>query len=279
MVPGTGQWPISENEALRYLTTGPIARRAEDLFPYLQVVAGPDGEDEQCRPFELGDPATVSIDGLEVITVADNGSIRVSSELRQAQRRVADHLANLGARVREIHIDGLKHSFEIWGAMMEAAGGTSFRELLGEGEPIPLAREMLRFARGRSDHTLPALALAVLEKLPTLKGERGAKLVRRGHELQRHVEEQMGDGIMLYPSYSCTAPPHRGPLRRPFDWVYTGIINVLELPATQVPLGLDEAGLPLGVQVISRRGADHRTIAVALELERAFGGWVPPQAA
>ena len=47
-------------------------------------------------------------------------------------------------------------------------------------------------------------------------------------------------------------------------------------PATQVPLGLSGEGLPLGVQVISGPGNDHVTIAVAEELERIFGGWVPP---
>ncbi len=276
LIPNTGQWPIAENEALRYLTTGPITRRAEDIWPYLKALAGPDGEDEGCQLIELGDPADVDLAGLQVITVADNGRTRVSPELKSAQRLCADHLANLGARVREIHIDDLSHSFEIWGAMMEAAGGTPFRELLGEGEPISLLREFLGLMVGRSDHTLPALVLALGEKFPALRGERGARLVQRGRQLQLRVEAEMGDGVMLYPSYSCTAPPHFGPLRRPFDWVYTAIINVLELPATQVPLGLDQAGLPLGVQVIARRGADHRTVAVALEFERAFGGWVPP---
>jgi fatty acid amide hydrolase 2 len=62
----------------------------------------------------------------------------------------------------------------------------------------------------------------------------------------------------------------------PFNWVYTGILNVLEMPATQVPLGLGREGLPVGVQVAALDGCDDRTIAVALELERAFGGWVPP---
>jgi fatty acid amide hydrolase 2 len=52
--------------------------------------------------------------------------------------------------------------------------------------------------------------------------------------------------------------------------------NLLGLPATQVPLGLGKRGLPLGVQVVAAAGQDHRSVAVALELERAFGGWVPP---
>jgi fatty acid amide hydrolase 2 len=55
-----------------------------------------------------------------------------------------------------------------------------------------------------------------------------------------------------------------------------GLFNVLQMPVTQVPLGLSRTGLPVGVQVISRRGHDHLTIAAALELERALGGWVPP---
>jgi fatty acid amide hydrolase 2 len=53
-------------------------------------------------------------------------------------------------------------------------------------------------------------------------------------------------------------------------------MNVLELPVTQVPLGLDRRGLPLGVQVVGIHGHDHVTVAVARALEQAFGGWVPP---
>jgi fatty acid amide hydrolase 2 len=45
---------------------------------------------------------------------------------------------------------------------------------------------------------------------------------------------------------------------------------------TQVPLGLDADGLPLGVQVVGARGSDATTIAVARALEEDFGGWVPP---
>jgi fatty acid amide hydrolase 2 len=66
------------------------------------------------------------------------------------------------------------------------------------------------------------------------------------------------------------------PLYKPAHFVYTGIINVMELPATQVPLGLSEELLPLGVQVIARHGQDHLGLAVARELEEIFGGWIPP---
>ena len=43
-----------------------------------------------------------------------------------------------------------------------------------------------------------------------------------------------------------------------------------------IPLGLNDRGLPLGIQAAVAPGSDHVAVAVALQLERAFGGWVPP---
>jgi fatty acid amide hydrolase 2 len=60
------------------------------------------------------------------------------------------------------------------------------------------------------------------------------------------------------------------------NFPFSGIFNALELPVTQVPLGLDANGLPLGIQVVGAKGCDHLTIAVAMQLEKAFGGWTPP---
>jgi fatty acid amide hydrolase 2 len=86
------------------------------------------------------------------------------------------------------------------------------------------------------------------------------------------------NGILLYPSYTRTAPLHHTALLPPIQWMYTAIFNALEMPATQVPLGLDTRGLPLGVQVAALPGNDHLTIAAALALEEDFGGWVSPPA-
>ena len=99
-----------------------------------------------------------------------------------------------------------------------------------------------------------------------------------GQALKQELMSLIGDnGIMLYPSYPTTAPWHNKPLLTPFHFAYTAILNVMEFPVTQVPLGLDGKGLPLGVQVAALHGNDHMTIAAAMELEKAFGGWVPPR--
>ncbi|MGC9027626.1 MAG: amidase [bacterium] len=277
LVPNTGQYPIARNEALKYLSTGPIARKAEDLMPLLKVMAGPDGKDPACVKMKIGDIGSVKLEGLTVIDVEDNGVVRVSEDLKRAQRKVADFLQSKGAIVNRTRIAGLKRSLDIWASMLYASDQESFNEMLGNGKKIKPLFEMIKWIFRISDHTFPSLALAIGENLLKHIPARTKRFVEAGINLREELVKLIGkNGIMLYPSYSRPAPEHRKPLLTPFDFVYTGILNMMELPVTQVPLGLNDEGLPLGVQVASIHGNDHVTIAVALELEKAFGGWVPP---
>ena len=278
LVPGTGQVPLAHGDALRYLASGPLTRRAADLMPLVRLLAGPDGSDSGCEAMKLGDPDTVDLSGLTVLHIPDNGRTPVSRELRDAQRRVADRLESLGATVRTPSLHRLKRSFDIWGSMLHEAGGPTFAEHMANGDARWRSTGALaRWAVGGGVHTLPAIALALLETTADVPRGRAARWAAQGEELRLELEEALGDdGVMLYPPYARTAPKHFHPLMRPFEWVYTAILNVLQLPSTQVPLGLDSRGLPLGVQVAAAHGNDHLTIAVAQELERSFGGWVPP---
>ncbi|HUS67432.1 MAG TPA: amidase [Kofleriaceae bacterium] len=277
LVPASGHYPMAENDARRYNTVGPIVRHAEDLMPMLRILAGPDGEDGGCRDIPLGDPAAVRIDQLTVYDVEDNGAFRVSPDLKAAQRDVAAHLARRGARVEPFRHPIFKHSFDIWSAMMDAAADTRFSQLLGDGEPVRGGRELVRWLFGARRHTLPSLGLVLLEKLPALLPGRALRALELGRTLKADLLAKLGTtGVILYPSYPEPAPRHYRALLPPLKWQYTAIWNVLEFCSTQVPLGLNADGLPLGVQVAGVPGNDHVTIAVAHELERGFGGWVPP---
>lgn len=83
------------------------------------------------------------------------------------------------------------------------------------------------------------------------------------------------DGILLFPSWPCTAMYHNEPILAPFNFCYTALWNVLSVPVVQCPLGLDSRGLPLGVQVIGNQYTDRNLIAIAQVLEEGFNGWTP----
>jgi fatty acid amide hydrolase 2 len=277
LVPLTGHWPMAENAARRFNTCGPLARRAEDLWPALTAIAGPDGHDDACRELPLHDPASVALSELTIYDVEDNGVFAVDGELKIAQRAAAAHLASKGARVVPLRHAGFARSFDIWSAMMDEAAETSFSEHLGNGHRIAIGRAFAAWALGRSPHTLPALGLALLERIAKYLPGGGPRAVEFGRAFKAELETTIGPrGAILYPPYPEPAPKHYRALLPPLKWQYTAIWNVLEFPVTQVPLGLSRAGLPLGVQVASVPGNDHVTVAIALELERRFGGWVPP---
>lgn len=62
------------------------------------------------------------------------------------------------------------------------------------------------------------------------------------------------------------------------DHSYCAIFNVLGFPSTAIPLGIGkDEGLPIGIQVVAKHNQDRLCLAVANELERAFGGWIAPE--
>jgi len=277
LVPNLGQFPSATGEALAYLCAGPIARRASDLMPLLRILAGPDPRDPAAVAMPLGDPATVALGELEVYAIPESGRFRVADAMKQAVLDGARTLERRGARLRDLDLPELRRGLEIWGAMLEEASEQGYEELLADGSDqariAPLA-ELAKAVVGRSNHTLPALVVGVLgaavAKLPL-----GAKkLVEEGRALKRRLDAQLGDrGVLLYPPYTRPAPRHHDVWRTPFDPAHTALFNVLELPGTVVPMGFDARGLPTSVQILGAQGRDHVTIAAALALEEAHGGW------
>ena len=64
----------------------------------------------------------------------------------------------------------------------------------------------------------------------------------------------------------------------PYDdqLAWPAIATLCGLPATVAPIGHDEHGLPIGVQIIGGYLEDRTTIAFAGLIEREFGGFTPP---
>jgi amidase len=57
---------------------------------------------------------------------------------------------------------------------------------------------------------------------------------------------------------------------------WAGLATLNGLPATTMPIGHSDSGLPIGVQIIGGFLDDRTTIAFAGLVEREFGGFTPP---
>ena len=82
--PEHGHYPPTAGRAAEMLATGPLVRRAEDLMPLLSIMAGPDGIDSYATAMTIGDPGTVSLAELQVVTVEHASLLPISRALRDA---------------------------------------------------------------------------------------------------------------------------------------------------------------------------------------------------
>ena len=307
-VPNTRTLPhVGPNSLVgRYCQLGPTARHACDLMPMLRLIAGGDGVDAMVRPdaraslltdVDGGGNGDDSVNGdgdaIDAVCVA---SVRVLDfsepfmprllrcalhpELRAAQSRLLASLRRLGCEVAPIGVAELpeaRDAFSIWGAMLGAVA-TPFMRILSDrrSPPLSVARALgetlVCVVRGgvSARHTLPAVGLALVESINRLFPAQQAALEAAGARLSARLDALLADGrtVIVLPSVLAPAPRHHENLLRFPSTSQTGLFNVMQLPATAVPLGLSSRGLPLGCQIVAARGADAVTIALACALER-----------
>lgn len=276
LVPTTGAWPPVHGITARMMVNGPLARRGEDVMPLLRIIAGPDGLDPEARAIPLGDPGHVSVDGLRV-TIPTNAFLApVDRELLAARDRAADTLVASGAVVEYVEMPWLRRALDLTlTALSHDVGVTAAHILESEGaDPLTWRGLIAR----NSPHTVATRLLVAGERIAAFAPTSAtAKTGAAISAFADRLTDTIGDGIMLVPPLYAPAPRHGRTVGKPWWIAPMATFNLAGLPVTQVPLGLSRAGLPLGVQVAAGHGADHLTIATALHLERALGGWKPPR--
>ena len=289
LVPNTGHWGPENPASEAMLCTGPLTRTVDDAEHVLEVIAGPDGVSGVRSTLAPRDPVLAAGDlrGVRVVPVPRHGLVRMWPVMARAIERATEALAARGAEVVELDDTTWRRLFGnnlmSWlGALArtgEAAPGeppTSFAEMLAGDEPLYVVPELLRAARGKARYSVPTLALVALERL----ARPFESLLLRGappiDALQAGLEDVIGPrGVLLHPPYSRPAPRHMWPLLTPFDSLCTSLFSITGLPVTAVPVGFDQRELPVGVQVVGRRGGDRLTLAAARVIEQACGGWTP----
>jgi fatty acid amide hydrolase 2 len=222
----------------------------------------------------LGDPAEVSLEGLTVTTVEDASRAALSQPQRDARERAVGALQASGAMVRRVHLRSWRRAVLPYLATLQAGSGGGHRTLAlleESGEPRPSWRGL---ARGEGAHTVATRIVLATELLPERRPR--ARELRAAREIVSELLDAIGDGVLLHPAHPTPAPRHGRTFGRPWLLTPAAVFNLAQVPVTEVPLGLSEDGLPVGVQVAAGRDRDQVSIAVALELERVFGGWLPP---
>lgn len=258
------KWP-SEDLWDTLETTGPMARTAEDVALALQAMAGPSPRVPVTQPIAGRDfVAAVRAGiprGLRLAYCPDVAGIGVDPRVEKVCREAAFELRQAGCEVEEIALD-LSFARPAFLALRGLWMVTQQHERLHRlGELGPnvagnvragLAVTSAQLATARRDQARLWQTLAELFErydhlltptmaVPPFPVEQNFPATIAGREMESYV-----------------------------DWIApTFVISLAGLPAASVPCGLDEGGMPVGLQLIGRPQGEEAVLALAGVVEKA----------
>jgi amidase len=241
---------------------GPLARSIEDLSLLLGMLAGPNADDALAWQLQLPEPRHTDLSRYRIGVWLDDPDAPVEKELVTITTAAATSLAEAGAEVEE-------------------------------ARPVAMADAKRLFL----DLILPAISVGLDPGIgETLGGSHRAWLYR--HEARAGMRQAWAEWFTRYDVLLCPVMPmvafphdHSGTMNDRIVTIngqlgsqaetlaWTGLIGVVYLPSTVVPVGRTAAGLPVGVQVVGPYLEDRTALWVAGRLAEVAGGYVVPPGA
>ncbi|KAJ8967319.1 hypothetical protein NQ317_000970 [Molorchus minor] len=253
-----GHFPYCYDEKFKdALLVGPMTRYAKDLRLMMKILVG----DKQTAHLKLNQE--VDISKLKVFSMDNSKSILeppVQDEIKSAIRDAVKYLSKqCGAKIMDHKFKELQYALTV----------------CAKDENQNLFVETLKSIFGQSDYSWFVMQFLILNKVfDTFVSDHSREVAIMKKELLEHLGD---NGILIYPTMLSSAVKHYETFFVSSGISYLIIANSLGLPATNVPCGLDKNGLPIGIQIIAAPNQDRLCLAVAEELEKCFGGWIPPQ--
>ncbi len=223
----------------------------------MPLLVGGDGRDHTVVPMPYSDPAQVDVAGLRLAWFADNGIMPPDAETEAVVQRAAGALGARAARP-----PGIERVYELEMRYLAPDGGDGMREFLrsiGSTRVHPLLEGWLR--HHEAFRTSLAGFAACWDEVHAFRAGM--------HGFLRDFD------AILSPVAAFPALPHGETIRddRFPGFSYTMAHNLTGWPAAVVRCGQSREGLPIGVQIAAAPWREDVALAVALRLEREFGGW------
>jgi amidase len=249
-------------------TDGPMARTVADAALMLSVMASDDGRDPLAytlpgKPDRWIAPPPVALGKLRVAYTEDFGVARTERAVRRVFRHRVAHLSRLVAECREATPDcsGADEAFAVLrAALFLAWHGQTLKERPDMLGPNVRANVEEALAYNLEDYARAATAQT--------------RIYREFHSFFERCDVLVSPAITLSPRPWSELYPTEidgEPTKSYFHWLALAYIVTLSgHPALSLPIGVDEAGLPFGLQIVGPRGGDAILLAVAAAIETAF---------
>lgn len=264
--PPYGRMPLSPSVSFDcFVQVGPMARTVADVALMSNVMSGPHPLDHTSLPNKLTIPEhPPGIEGLRIAYSMDLGHYQVVGDVRRETKAALDALADAGAEIIEVEIDGLSEVIR-----------------LSHGAQEFMAASFLQEAVDRNGDVVSDYVPQLLETALTF----GADDYRRSQALAGEVwHRTLGPifrdfDVFVCPTVSSPEVPAENWQKQEIsingrsltdtEMTMTALFNLYSrCPVLATPAGMTDDGLPCGIQIIGRPCDDLTVFRVAQALEQ-----------
>lgn len=254
------QWPASAMTTLSHL--GPMTRTVADAILMMNVIARKDARDGYAGPTYPGLPVDPlkTLKGLRVGYSRDLGYVKVAHDIQRVTDKAVDQLRALGAEVVEVN-PGFANPVEAFTTFWYA-GAARILSRMDDRQRQLLDPGFLEGAeRGLT------IRLAEFQEAEAVRFELSALMAKFHEKYDLLVTPTMP----VAPFAVGRDRPNDG-FKGWVDWTpFTYPFNLTQQPAASLPSGLDDHGLPVGLQLIGARYCDTTVLKAAYAIESGLG--------
>ncbi len=244
---------------------GPMARYVEDLALAYNIIQGYDYRDPSTVDAEVKKFQDVDLSSLKVAYFEDNGIMTPTGDVVKTVRDVAAYIKGRVKVIEEDKPQDIDSIDKLYGKIFSADGGKWIREIINKCKTYEI-HSSLKWAFN-------------CEGKPEMTVCEFAELIKNWDELKISMEEFFNKyDVLICPVNAKPAMKHGETLsrenRKAFS--YTKIFNLTGNPSAVVRAGFSKEGLPIGVQIVSKKWREDICLKVAQDIEKNFGGWIKP---
>lgn len=273
-VPTDSSYPqFDANEFKKYNVLGPIANSVADLQLLMEVMTQ--------NHKELALNSVVHVEKIKILYAKSLSSRRfmqkVDREIQDAIGRITSHLAqkcevrSFNARqfyrLPEVTIARIITSCQ-FPPFLQTKPGYLSNDFTKKGSYANPYLELIKSAFRCSKFSLSLIFFEIARRTNGSLFCRAKKWLKVADKMEQQIHELLSENtVLILPTFPRVSIAHGTMVLSSTDATYLMIANAFGLPATHVPVGFNEEGLPYGVQVIGGPKMDRLTLAVAGEIE------------
>ena len=262
---------------------GPLARSVADAATLLEGVAGWDRLDATSYDGDLPDISGslgAGVEGLRIGVVGELTGEGIDPEVLAAIRVVLDRLSDAGASISEVSLPSTEYALSAYYLIAPAEASANLARFDGVRYGLRVdgdtTEEMM--AKTRADGFGPEVTRRILLGTYALSAGYYDAFYGQAQRVRTLVRQDFAAAyeqvdVLVSPTSPTTAFEIGAKVSDPLAMYYSDVCtipsNLSGDPAMSVPVALDEAGLPIGFQVMAPALGEGLMFRVAAEVERA----------